>query len=165
MYYVNDIIVLTVHKSEGEKMKKILLTFMLSLVLIFVQNSSVFAMEIENINEADGAVKILTKKQLLDECIVVVEPNVAFVSSTFRPSTDELYVSFGAWGQTGTSNTFYIEKKNSNGVWVVEYKYQLSGGYSKGTSENVIPGDLYRIRVTDNSKYSTWVRVEAYELI
>lgn len=120
-------------------------------------------METENINEVDGVAKASTRNQLLDECYVVVEPGVAYVSSTFRPKTDELYVSFTACGQAGTSNTFYVEKRNSNGIWVVEYKYQLSGGYSKSTSENVIVGDLYRIRVTDNSKYSTLVRVEAYE--
>lgn len=146
-------------------MKKILSAFILSFVLIFVQNSSVVAMEIENVNEVDGVAKVSTRNQLLDERFVVVEPDAAYVSPTFRPKTDELYVMFCACGQAGTSNTFYIEKKNSNGIWVVEYKYQLSGGYTKGTYENVIAGDLYRIRVTDNSKYSTWVSLEAYEYI
>lgn len=141
--------------------KKSFIVFVLTFILIFLPNTITYAAESDNIM----TLKDRTQIQLIREYGVEIDSASPYVSKIFTPKTNIISYIFVYTGQYNSSGTFYIEKLNSNGRWSTVGTHNLKEGYSISTSIDVVPNNMYRVRVTTTNMFSNFANIEVFEFI
>ena len=104
---------------------------------------------------------------LVDEYMKSMSPANPYVSPRFIPESEEIRFLLVADGRLATKYTFtyYIQVRDDDGTWSNVYIDSIRGGSGTSTGYDVVPGEVYRVRVTtnDNKSGNDFVNLTIYE--
>lgn len=122
----------------------------LLLILMLVMSSSIVSNASTTVTLVNDHQKIITR-------------STPYISPTFTPQTDSIYIIYSMVGSTQSySSTYYVERY-SNGTWIVEDSYTLKGGGTISTGYWVTPNAAYRIRAVSNDPYTRHIMCNIVE--
>lgn len=103
-------------------------------------------------------------KQLVYDYSKPITSSKPYITDTFVPNTNRIQISYGGSGGSNDADyNFYLEMLDSYGAWTIIRQESTKGTLT--TSEHIIAGNTYRVRITTNNRYSARVYVNIKEYI